>query len=151
MRIAYFGRRECLPEVARELDARFFPDLHQLLAAADFVSLHTPGGADTANLIDARALAAMKRGSYLINTARGGIVDHAALAEALRSGHLAGAGLDVFPAEPKVPEELLGLQSIVLLPHMGSATREARVAMGERALGNIAAWAEGRPLPDRVA
>jgi lactate dehydrogenase-like 2-hydroxyacid dehydrogenase len=93
----------------------------------------------------------MKRGSFLINTARGGVVDHAALAEALRSGHLAGAGLDVFPAEPKVPEELLGLEIIVLLPHMGSATREARVAMGERALANMTAWAEGRPLPDRVA
>jgi lactate dehydrogenase-like 2-hydroxyacid dehydrogenase len=118
---------------------------------SDVVSLHTPGGAETANLIDAKALAAMKRGSYLINTARGGVLDHAALADALRGGHLAGAGLDVFPAEPKVPEELLGLENIVLLPHMGSATREARVAMGERALANILAWAEGRPLPDRVA
>lgn len=151
MRIAYYGRRKCLPDVARELDAQFYPDLHALLAASDFVSLHTPGGADTANLIDAAALATMKRGSYLINTARGGIVDHAALAHALRSGHLAGAGLDVFPAEPKVPEDLLGLENAVLLPHMGSATREARIAMGERALANIIAWSEGRPLPDRVA
>jgi lactate dehydrogenase-like 2-hydroxyacid dehydrogenase len=151
MRIAYYGRRECLPDVARELDARFHPDLHDLLAASDFVSLHTPGGAETANLIDGRALAAMKRGSYLINTARGGVVDHAALAEALRSGHLAGAGLDVYPAEPKVPEELLDLENVVLLPHLGSATRETRIAMGERALANVVAWAEGRPLPDRVA
>jgi lactate dehydrogenase-like 2-hydroxyacid dehydrogenase len=151
MKIAYYGRRECLPDVARELDARFYPDLHELLAASDFISLHTPGGAETANLIDAAALAAMKPGSYLINTARGGIVDHAALAEALRSGHLAGAGLDVFPAEPKVPEELLGLENVVLLPHMGSATRETRIAMGERALANVIAWSEGRPLPDRVA
>lgn len=151
MKIAYYGRRECLPDVARELDAQFYPDLHELLAASDVVSLHTPGGAETADLIDADALAAMKPGSYLINTARGGIVDHAALAEALRSGHLAGAGLDVFPAEPKVPEELLGLENAVLLPHMGSATRETRIAMGERALANVIAWAEGRPLPDRVA
>jgi lactate dehydrogenase-like 2-hydroxyacid dehydrogenase len=151
MKIGYYGRRECLPDVARELDARFYPDLHELLAVSDVVSLHTPGGAETANLIDARALAAMKRGSFLINTARGGIVDHAALAEALRDGHLAGAGLDVFPAEPNVPEELLDLENVVLLPHMGSATREARVAMGERALANVLAWAEGRSLPDRVA
>jgi lactate dehydrogenase-like 2-hydroxyacid dehydrogenase len=151
MRIAYYGRRECPPEIARELDARFYPDLHELLAASDFVSLHTPGGAETANLIDARALAAMKPGSYLINTARGGVVDHAALADALRSGHLAGAGLDVYPEEPKVPEELLGLENVVLLPHLGSATREARVAMGERAMANVVAWAEGRPLPDRIA
>ncbi|HSQ95735.1 MAG TPA: NAD(P)-dependent oxidoreductase, partial [Croceibacterium sp.] len=99
----------------------------------------------------AEALAAMKPGSYLINTARGGVIDHAALAQALRSGHLAGAGLDVYPAEPKVPEELLGLENVVLLPHLGSATRETRVAMGERALANVVAWAEGRPLPDRVA
>jgi lactate dehydrogenase-like 2-hydroxyacid dehydrogenase len=151
MKIAYYGRRECLPDVARELDARFCANLHALLAVSDVVSLHTPGGTETANLIDAPALAAMKPGSYLINTARGGIVDHSALAEALRSGHLAGAGLDVFPAEPNVPQELLGLENVVLLPHMGSATREARIAMGERALANMIAWADGRPLPDRVA
>jgi lactate dehydrogenase-like 2-hydroxyacid dehydrogenase len=151
MRIAYYGRRECSPEIARDLDARFHPDLRELLAGSDFVSLHTPGGAETANMIDARALAAMKPGSYLINTARGGIVDHRALAEALRGGHLAGAALDVYPEEPKVPEELLGLENVVLLPHLGSATREARVAMGERAMANVVAWAEGRPLPDRIA
>ena len=137
--------------VARELVATFYPDLKKLLAASDFVSLHIPGGKETANLIGAEALAAMKPGAYLINTARGGVVDHAALAEALRSGHLAGAGLDVFPAEPEVPEELPGLENVVLLPHLGSATRETRIAMGERALANVVAWAEGRALPDRVA
>lgn len=151
MKIAYYGRRETLPDVARELDATFYPDLKDLLAVSDFVSLHTPGGVETANLIDAAALGAMKRGAYLINTARGGVVDHVALAATLRGGKLAGAGLDVFPAEPKVPEELLGLENVVLLPHLGSATRETRVAMGERALANVTAWAEGRPLPDRVA
>ena len=151
MKIAYHGRREALPNVVRELNAQFFPELKDLLAASDFVSLHIPGGAETANLIGAEALAAMKPGAYLINTARGGVVDHAALADALRSGGLAGAGLDVFPEEPKVPEELLRLDNVVLLPHLGSATRETRIAMGERALANVAAWAEGRPLPDRVA
>jgi lactate dehydrogenase-like 2-hydroxyacid dehydrogenase len=151
MKIAYHGRREALPDVVRELDAQFFPELKDLLAASDFVSLHIPGGTETANLIGADALAAMKPGSYLINTARGGVVDHAALADALRSGHLAGAGLDVFPEEPKVPQELLGLENVVLLPHLGSATRETRIAMGERALANVTAWAEGRPLPDRIA
>ena len=100
MRIAYYARRECDPAIAEELEAEFFPELPALLGASDFVSLHVPGGAETANLIDAAALAAMKPGSYLINTARGGIVDHDALAEALRSGHLAGAGLDVYPHEP---------------------------------------------------
>ena len=151
MKIAYYGRREALPDVTRELDARFYPELNDLLAASDFVSLHIPGGAETQGLISAEALAAMKPGSYLVNTARGGVIDHAALAEALRGGHLAGAGLDVYPAEPQVPEELLDLENVVLLPHLGSATRETRIAMGERALANVIAWAEGRPLPDKVA
>jgi lactate dehydrogenase-like 2-hydroxyacid dehydrogenase len=151
MKIAYYGRREALPDVTRELDARFYPELNDLLAASDFVSLHIPGGAETQGLIGAEALAAMKPGSYLVNTARGGVIDHAALAEALRGGHLAGAGLDVYPAEPQVPEELLDLENVVLLPHLGSATRETRIAMGERALANVVAWAEGRPLPDKVA
>jgi lactate dehydrogenase-like 2-hydroxyacid dehydrogenase len=151
MKIAYYGRREALPDVVAELDALFYPQLVDLLAASDFVSLHIPGGVETNGMIGAEALAAMRPGSYLINTARGGVVDHAALADALRNGQLAGAGLDVFPAEPAVPEELLGLENVVLLPHLGSATRETRNAMGERALANVVAWAEGRPLPDRVA
>ena len=93
MKIAYYGRREADAAVAAELEAEFFPSLHTLLRAADFVSLHVPGGAATANLIDAAAIAEMNPGSYLINTARGGIVDHDALADALDRGHLAGAVL----------------------------------------------------------
>jgi lactate dehydrogenase-like 2-hydroxyacid dehydrogenase len=151
MRIAYYGRRECEPAVAAELEAEFHRELHGLLGAADFVSLHVPGGAETANLIDAAALAAMKPGAYLINTARGGIVDHGALAEALRSGRLAGAGLDVYPQEPHVPEALLGLENAVLLPHLGSANAETRIAMGMKALANVEAFAKDEPLPDRVA
>jgi lactate dehydrogenase-like 2-hydroxyacid dehydrogenase len=151
MRVAYFGRRACDPAVAAELDAQFYPDLGSLLAEADFVSLHVPGGAETANLIDAAALAAMKPGCYLINTARGGIIDHDALAQALRSGHLAGAGLDVYPQEPQVPATLLALENVVLLPHLGSADGETRVAMGMKALANVEAFAAGHPLPDRVA
>jgi lactate dehydrogenase-like 2-hydroxyacid dehydrogenase len=151
MRIAYFARRECDPAIARELEAEFFPELRDLLGASDFVSLHVPGGAETANLIDAEALAVMRPGSYLINTARGGIVDHEALAAALSSGHLAGAGLDVYPHEPQVPEALLGLENVVLLPHLGSANAETRIAMGMKALANVEAFAKGEPLPDRVA
>src|SRR5690554_1074680 len=151
MRVAYYGRRECDPAVATELEAEFFPDLNALLGASDFVSLHVPGGAETANLIDAEALAAMKPGSYLINTARGGVIDHDALAEALRSGRLAGAGLDVYPHEPTVPEALLGLENVVLLPHLGSADSETRIAMGMKALANVEAFARGEPLPDRIA
>jgi lactate dehydrogenase-like 2-hydroxyacid dehydrogenase len=151
MRIAYFGRRECEPAAAAELEAKFYPDLSALLAASDFVSLHVPGGAETANLIDADALAAMKPGAYLINTARGGIVDHGALADALRAGTIAGAGLDVYPHEPQVPEALLALENVVLLPHLGSANAETRIAMGMKALANVEAFTNGEPLPDSVA
>jgi lactate dehydrogenase-like 2-hydroxyacid dehydrogenase len=151
MRIAYYGRRECDPAVAAELEAKFHGDLHRLLAASDFVSLHVPGGQETANLLDAKAIVAMKAGSYLINTARGGIVDHDALAQALKTGHLAGAGLDVYPQEPQVPEALFSLENVVLLPHLGSANAETRIAMGMRALANVEAFAKGEPPPDRIA
>ena len=151
MKIAYYGRREVDPAVAAELEAEFFPSLHTVLRVSDFVSLHVPGGAATANLIDAEAIAVMKPGAYLINTARGGIVDHDALADALDGGRLAGAGLDVYPHEPQVPRALLGLENVVLLPHLGSANAETRVAMGMKALANVEAFERGEPLPDRVA
>jgi lactate dehydrogenase-like 2-hydroxyacid dehydrogenase len=149
MQIAYHARRES--DKAAALEAEFFPDINTLLGKADVVSLHVPGGEETAGLIDAQALSAMKPGGYLINTARGGVVDHTALAAALTSGHLAGAGLDVYPHEPQVPPALLALENVVLLPHLGSATAEAREAMGMRALANIEAFASGEDLPDRVA
>lgn len=151
MKIAYYGRRPCEEAVATELQAEFCPDLNDLLGKADFVSLHVPGGGDTANLIDAAAIGRMKPGSYLINTARGGVVDHNALAAALTSGHLAGAGLDVYPAEPAVPPALLGIENVVLLPHLGSANAETRAAMGMCALANVEAFARGTDLPNRVA
>jgi lactate dehydrogenase-like 2-hydroxyacid dehydrogenase len=151
MHIAYHGRRAAETAVAEELGATFYPDLDDMLAASDVVSLHIPGGAETAGLIDARRLAAMKQGSVLINTARGSVVDHDALAEALRSGHLAGAGLDVYPREPHVPESLLALENVVLLPHLGSADADTRIAMGMKALANVEAFAQGAPLPDRIA
>jgi lactate dehydrogenase-like 2-hydroxyacid dehydrogenase len=151
MNIAYYARRETEAAVAEELAATYYPDLAGLLAASDFVSLHVPGGSETEGLIGAEAIAAMKPGAHLINTARGSVVDHTALAAALRSGHLGGAGLDVYPAEPEVPAELLDIENVVLLPHLGSATVETRTAMGEKAMANVVAWTEGRELPDRVA
>lgn len=151
MQIAYYGRRECEPALVAELEATFYPSLHTLLRAADFVSLHVPGGDATANLIDAEAIDEMRPGAFLINTARGGIVDHDALAAALASGRLAGAGLDVYPHEPEVPRALLGLENVVLLPHLGSANGETRIAMGMKALANVEAFAAGGPLPDRIA
>ena len=148
MKIAYFARAP--KDGAAALDAEFCPALPDLLAKSDFVSLHVAGGTETTNLIDTAALSTMRPGSYLINTARGGVVDHDALARALESGHLAGAGLDVYPEEPHVPEALLRLKNVALLPHLGSATAQAREAMGMRALANIEAFAKGESLPDIV-
>ena len=105
-------------------------DLDALLGEADIVSLHVPLTAETRHLIDARRLGLMKPSAVLINTARGPVVDEAALADALRAGALAGAGLDVYEHEPHVNEELLGLENVVLAPHLGSATRDTRIAMG---------------------
>ncbi len=146
MKVAYYARRPADVDV----EAEFVPDLKDLLGKADFVSLHVPGGPETANMIDAAAIAAMKPGSYLINTARGGVLDHGALAAALRSGHLAGAGLDVYPAEPQVPAELLDIENVVLLPHLGSANSQTRIAMGMCALANVRAFASGATLPNPI-
>ena len=109
---------------------RRLADLDVLLPQADVVSLHAPLTAETRHLIDARRLALMRPTAVLINTARGPVVDEAALAAALRDGSIAGAGLDVYEHEPEVTEALLGLENVVLAPHLGSATRETRVAMG---------------------
>lgn len=114
--------------------------------AADFVVVTTPGGAETTHLIDAAALAAMKSTGIFINISRGEVVDETALIDALERGAIAGAGLDVYENEPQVPERLRALENCVLLPHLGSATVETRIAMGLLALDNIVAWAEGRDL-----
>ena len=138
MEIAYAGRRRAPAEIETELAARFLP-LEELLAQADVVSLHCPLSAETHHLIDAEALGRMKPSAYLVNTTRGPVVDEAALAEALRAGTIAGAGLDVFEREPEVHEALLGLESVVLIPHLGSATVETRTAMGVLAARNVVA------------
>jgi glyoxylate reductase len=119
--------------------------LDQLLATSDIVSLHVPLTAETRHLIDQKALARMKRTAYLINTARGPVVDESALAWALRERLIAGAGLDVFEQEPRVHEDLLPLEQAVLSPHLGSATRETRLAMATLAVQNVIAVLEGRP------
>jgi lactate dehydrogenase-like 2-hydroxyacid dehydrogenase len=124
--------------------------LDELLAESDFVSLHCPALPETRHLIDARRLGQMKPSAILINTARGDVVDEAALVAALQNGRIAGAGLDVFEREPAVPPALVGMENVVLLPHLGSATIEAREAMGRRALENISLFFSGAPLRDRV-
>lgn len=121
--------------------------LQQLLAEADIVSLHTPLTPETNRMIDAAALASMKPGAVLINMARGKVVDEAAMVAALKSGQLGGAGLDVFEDEPNVNEQLLTLENVVLVPHIGGATREARKAARVTASENIACVLRGeRPL-----
>ena len=133
------------------MGARQLANVEDVLAEADFVSLHCPGGAENRHLINAARLRAMKPSAFLINTARGDVVDQQALVDALESGTIAGAGLDVYDGEPAVPAALLRLENVVLLPHLGSATEETRVAMGMRAVDNLTAFFEGRSVPDRVA
>ncbi len=119
--------------------------LAELLASSDVVSLHCPLTAQTRHLIDSTALSAMKPGAYLINTARGPVVDESALIEALTSGHLAGAGLDVYEHEPVVPRALCDCENVVLAPHLGSATVETRFRMAELAVQNVIAVLSGGP------
>ena len=119
------------------------------MAAADVVSVHVPGGG-AAPLVTAAHIACMKRSAYLINTARGDSVDQDALIEALARGRIAGAGLDVFAEEPEVPKALREMETVTLLPHIGSATQEVRTAMGHVAADNLDAFFAGKELPCRV-
>ncbi|MEM7564193.1 MAG: D-glycerate dehydrogenase [Pseudomonadota bacterium] len=121
-----------------------------VFAQADFVSLHCPGGKETYHLIGPSAFAAMKPGAFVINSARGDVIDETALVDALRSGQIAGAGLDVFEREPAVTEALLEMENVVLLPHLGSATQETRKAMGMRVVENIEAFFAGDTPRDKL-
>jgi glyoxylate reductase len=125
-------------------------ELPDLLVESDFVSLHVPLTAETRHLIDAKALTTMKRGAILVNTSRGAVIDTAALVNSLRSGHLGGAGLDVYEDEPNVPEELRELPNTVLLPHIGSATAATRDAMARLCAENVIAVIDGREPPAPV-
>jgi lactate dehydrogenase-like 2-hydroxyacid dehydrogenase len=149
MPVLYHSRKRASPEAEAETNARYCATLEALMGEADFVSLHMPGGAAD-GLIDAAMIARMKPTAFLINTARGSVVDEAALADALRRGAIAGAGLDVFAREPEVTPALLDCENAVLLPHMGSATLETRTAMGMRAAENIERFVAGQPLRDPV-
>jgi glyoxylate reductase len=149
MRIAYAGRRRADPGLESELGAEML-DLDELLAAADVVSVHTPLSDATRHLIDARRLALMKPTAHLVNTSRGPVVDEAALAAALRAGTIAGAGLDVFEREPEIHPGLRGLENVVLIPHLGSATIETRTAMGVLAAENAVAVLAGDDPPTPI-
>ncbi len=125
--------------------------LAELLGASDFVSLHCPATPETRHLINASTIGQMRAHAILVNTSRGDVVDETALAVALARHDIAAAGLDVYEGEPAVDPGLLGLDNVVLLPHLGSATVETRLAMGERATANLVAYFAGQEPPDRVA
>ena len=151
LEIHYHNRKRASPGVEESLGAVYWPDLDAMLPQMDIVSIHCPYTPQTYHLFSAERLAGMKPSAFLINTARGEIVEEAALADALASGRLAGAGLDVFEHEPKVEPKLLTLKNVALLPHLGSSTIEARTGMGKKVIANVAAFTEGKPLPDRVS
>jgi lactate dehydrogenase-like 2-hydroxyacid dehydrogenase len=150
MKIVFYDAMERIPDHGVP-DAKRLDSIEDVLAAADFVSLHMPGGRANLHLIDDRRLERMKQGAFLINTARGDIVDQEALIRALRRGQIAGAALDVYEGEPAVPRELTELENVVLLPHLGSATLQTRTAMGMLVLDNLQAFLNGREPPYRVA
>lgn len=124
--------------------------LHDAMVAADIVVVAVPGGAETHHIIDAEALAAMQDHAIFVNIARGDVVDEAALIAALQAGQIAGAGLDVYEFEPKVPDALRAMENVTLLPHLGTAALEVREDMGQMALDNVIAFADGRDLPNSV-
>jgi len=149
MTIAYTKRSPLDAATNAELEATHM-DLDQLLATSDVVSLHCPYSPETHHLINAERLSKMRKNAYLVNTARGPVVDEAALVDALKGGVIAGAGLDVFEHEPKVHEGLLGLDNAVLIPHLGSATVETRTAMANLAATNALAFLAGKNPPNPV-
>jgi lactate dehydrogenase-like 2-hydroxyacid dehydrogenase len=151
MRVIYNDPIRASREAEAECAAEYRETLDEVLAEADFVSLHCPGGPETYHLIGRAELVRMKPTAVLVNTARGPVVDAEALAEALGDKTIAAAGLDVYEGEPKVPDRLKALDNVVLLPHLGSATVETRVAMGLRVVENLDAFFAGKPPRDRVA
>jgi glyoxylate reductase len=147
----HYHNRKRLPEAAeRESKALFWPSLDAMLGEIDILSIHCPHTPETHHLIDARRLALLPSHAYLINIARGEIVDEAALIAALETGQIAGAGLDVYGKEPALDQRLLARQDVVLLPHMASATFEARDATGEKVIANIRFWSDGHRPPDQI-
>ena len=150
MDINYHNRTPLGADEAFDLGATYWANLDEMLTEMDFVSINCPQTDETFHLLSADRLRLLQPHCYVINTARGGIIDEAALADALAAGDIAGAGLDVFEAEPVVSEKLRAMENVVLLPHLGSATQDGRVAMGQKVIDNISACFKGAGLPDLV-
>jgi glyoxylate reductase len=150
LQIHYHNRRRLRPEIEAPLEATFWESLDQMLTRIDILSINCPHTPATFHLMNARRLKLMKPSAYVVNTSRGEVIDENALTRMLRAGELAGAGLDVFEKEPAVNPRLLGLPNVLLLPHMGSATAEGRIDMGEKVIINIKTFADGHRPPDQV-
>lgn len=148
--IHYHNRRQLHEEVENELEATYWESLDQMLARMDIISINCPHTPATYHLLSARRLKLLQPHAYVVNTARGEVIDENALTRMLCAGELAGAGLDVFEHEPAVNPKLVDLSNVILLPHMGSATVEGRIDMGEKVLINIKTFADGHNPPDRV-
>ncbi len=148
--VHYHNRHRVHPEVEAELEATYWESIDQMLARVDIISVNSPHTPATLHMLSARRLKLMRPHTYLVNTSRGEVVDENALTRMLVAGELAGAGLDVFANEPAVNAKLLSLKNVLLLPHMGSATIEGRIDMGEKVLINIKTFSDGHKPPDRV-
>jgi glyoxylate reductase len=148
--IHYHNRKRVHPDTEAELEATFWESLDQMLAHMDIISVNCPSMPATFHLLSERRLQLLRPEAYLVNTARGNVVDEAALIKLLMAKKIAGAGLDVYENEPTVPPKLRNLDNVVLMPHMGSATVEGRIAMGEKVIVNIKTFIDGHKPPDRV-
>ena len=148
--IHYHNRRPVHEEIESELEATYWDSLDQMLARMDVISINCPHTPATFHLLNARRLKLLQSHCVLINTSRGEVIDENAMTRMLEKGDLAGAGLDVFEHEPAVNPKLLKLDNVVLLPHMGSATIEGRIAMGEKVIINVKTFVDGHTPPDRV-
>lgn len=150
MEINYHNRHRIDENIESDLGTTYWENLDEMLAQMDLVSINCPQTPETYHLLNADRLNLLQSHAVIVNTARGGIMDEAALADRLASGAIAGAGLDVYENEPKIHPKLCELNNVILVPHLGSATHEGRVAMGDKVVTNIMAYRDGRTLPDRV-
>ncbi len=148
--VHYHNRRPVPTPIEDALSATYWEDLDAMLSEVDIVSINCPKTPSTYHLMNAERLSKMSPSSYIVNTSRGDVIDEAALAAALADGKIGGAGLDVYENEPKIHSGLMGLQNVILAPHIGSATHESRREMGEKVLINIRAWMDHHKVPDRV-
>jgi len=150
MAIHYHNRRRAAETLESELEATYWESLNQMLARMDVISVNCPRTPATYHLLNAPRLQMVKPGAIVINTSRGDVIEEAALVRGLAEGRIGGAGLDVYEHEPVVTPKLLKMENVVLTPHIASATREARIAMGEKVIANIRSFADGHQPPDRV-